>query len=215
MIESVIFLPYANTDPEHFLCKQQLTAKTYVNMEIKEYEDHKDGVDMMMDPVHGKLGQNIAFNPFTKRKIDVRQQTYSFFCGRCRLLDKKGRPLTMDDIKKDVEAGKRVIMIIQFKKKDLEMEPDLNIEVRSWVEQSKKLLDSDRLGDAEKLMHLPMKTLGIEVVDNKGTDKEEMLQLFYRDCKIVETKGSYTTVAVLVDRIEVYVDEEEEKNGKR
>lgn len=214
-IESVVFIPFANTDPEQFLSDKRFTTKQYVNMEIKEYEDHKDGVDMMMDPVSGRLGENIAVNPFEKRRIDVKQQSYSFFCGRCRLLTPKGQLMSMGQIKEYIQSGKKFLTILQYKKRDLEMEPDLNIEVQSWAQESKKLLDTDRINDEEKIIHLPMKTLGIEIVINKDMDNEEKWQLLYQKCKIVKIMGSYTSVVLLVDHIDVYVDEDEAKEKKQ
>lgn len=214
-IESVVFIPFANTDPEQFLSDKKFTTKQYVNMEIKEYEDHKDGVDMMMDPANDLLGKNIAINPFDKRTINVKQQSYSFFCGRCRLLTPKGQLMSMDQIKEHIKSGKKFLTILQYKKRDLEMEPDLNIEVQSWAQESKKLLDTDRLNDEEKIMHLPMKTLGIEIVVNKGMNDEEKWQLLYQKCKIVKVMGSYTSVVLLVDHIDVYVDEDEAKEKKQ
>lgn len=216
-LESVVFIPFANSDPERFLSDKKFTTKQYVNMEIKEYEDHKDGVDMMMNPVSGRLGENIAFNPFEKRKMNIRQQSYTFFCGRCRLLTAKGQPtpMTLDEIKGHIADGKKFLAVMQYKKQDLEREPDLNSEVMSWAKESKKLLDTDRVDDKEKIMHLPMKTLGIEIVRNKGMEDEEKYQLLFQKCKIVKIMGTYTTVVLLVDHIEVYVDEDEVKNEKK
>lgn len=214
-LNAIIYIPYANTNPENFQYRGQhdLTVKTYFDMENNELKEFRGKVDHVMNPFNGIFGNNMAINPFygpgkeqDKRVIKVRTQKMVFACVRCFLRDRRGKPLTMDEIMKYIEDRNRFLMILQLKQKDLEFEPDLHTEVRSWVDESMRLLNvsPELLTDEEKLLHLPVKTLGIEVFE--GDDFENRKQLLFRDCKVVEKKGSLTSLALLVKRVDPYVD---------
>lgn len=184
------------------------------NAEIKEF---KGKVDYVMNPYNEIFGNNIAINPFygpnadkDKRVIKVKTQRTIFACIRCLLRNKFGKSMTMDELREHVADRKRFVMILQLKEADLKFDPDLHTEVKSWVEESLKLLKSDFLTDEEILKHLPVKTLGIESVEG-----DEKMQLLFRDCKIVEKKGSITTLAILVKRVDPYIDPDTRKGKQK
>ena len=76
-MKATIYIPFANGDAvKGFRYDgEELTAKKYVKMEENEYYGHRDGVDHM---VVSSLGNNMAFNNYEKRKINVKNQTYAF-----------------------------------------------------------------------------------------------------------------------------------------
>lgn len=212
-MENIVYIPYANTDPANFLYRgeKKLTEKVYVNMEIKEYEDHKDGVDYMMSKDNGFFGYNIADNDFEKRVIRCKQQTYSHWASRCRLLDKSGRPLSYNEIVTHIHNRDRFVFILQLKVDDIKNEPDLLIDIKQWTSESNKILNCDRITDEEKIIHLPMKDLSISC--KEFPNSTNLLNVIFRECKIVELKGlaeDYelgqvpSTFAILVKRLDEY-----------
>ena len=214
-MECLVYIPHANTDHKNFIYRGNIniTNKMYMDMERKEHEQFEEPIDVVMDPASGIFGNNIAINPYwndrNKRHLGIKAQKIQYACCRCRLLNRQGKEFSMDDLKELVEKRNKFIMIVQLKQKDLDFEPDLTIEIRSWLEESMKLLNSPKFTDEEKVLHLPMKTLGIEVRENENS---EVLQLLFRDCKIVERKSAgLTTIAMLVKRVDEYIDPDNRK----
>lgn len=216
-MESVIYIPHANTDHRNFIYRGNvdITTKMYLNMELKEHAEFERPIDIAMDPMYGMFGNNMAINPWwsdnSKRKLGIRAQKTIYSCARCIVKNRYGRPFTMENVKELVESRSKTVVIIEFKAMDMEREPDMLTEVKSWTNESMKILniDPNRVSDEEKVLHLPMKTLGIEFKEGEGDDAE-ILRVLFRDCKVVERKG-VNSVGLLVKRVDEYVDPDERK----
>lgn len=211
-MDSIIYFPYANTDPDNFIYRGQhkITVESFIGMEKREKHEFDGKIEYVMDPFNEIFGNNIAVNPFfgpnaeqDKRVIKVRTQKMVFACLRCRLINKNNKPMTFEELKEHVDNRDRFAMVLQLKEADLKFDPDLQIEIKSWVKESEQLwnVDPDILPVEQKLMHLPVKTLGIEVMEG-----EERMQLLFRECKVLQKKGAYTTLLLLVKRVDPYVD---------
>ena len=72
-----LYIPFANGDAVNGFKYEgeELTAKKYIKMEEDEYYGHRRSVDHM---VITSLGNNMSYNDYEKRKINVKNQTYAF-----------------------------------------------------------------------------------------------------------------------------------------
>ena len=191
-MKATIYIPFANGDAVKGFCYEgeELTAKKYVKMEENEYYGHKDGVDYM---VVSSLGNNMAYNNYKKRKINVKNQTYAFHKCEGNIRNINGSEITVTQLDR-LWANKEE----QFKNK-----PDLETDLKMWIQDSQKIMNIDKLSDEEKVFHLPKKDFKIDFDNGKSHAVLKNCKFAKLLSSIVKANGEpmITSFAMIIERI--------------
>jgi hypothetical protein len=192
-MEVTLYIPYANGDCVNgFRYDKPLSTKEYVKMETTEYESHKRGVDTMIST---QLGQNIAYNNYEKRRIDVTKQSYAYHTCKCRILNVEGKDETLNEMIGLSRTKEKFVSILSLSPTDIRKDADLQIDLRQWLSESCRIQDCTHITDAEKLKHLPIK-------DFKITIKDDNSNAILKGCKCIDLDSSdISRFAVLVERV--------------
>lgn len=189
----VIYIPYANGNCRTgFNYDKEITAKQYVQMETKEYEDHKEAVDNMMTT---RFGENMAINMYRKRKFNYKQQSYDYHKCKCFVLNENGRRYTEEELREFEKAGESFVAIINLNEKQLRDEPDLETDLKQWFNDSGKVKSCDVLSDEEVMYHLPKKDFMVSCEGN--------VEFYLKDCKFLEFMSTryINSFAIIVSKI--------------
>lgn len=161
-----LYIPFANADAVNGFRYEgeELTAKKYVGMEEDEYYGHRDGVDHM---VVSSLGNNMAYNPYEKRKINVKNQSYAFhLCdGNIRNID--GSEVTVSQLDRLWANKEQFALFIYLNEVQFNKKPDLETDLKMWIRDSMKIMNITGLSDEEKMFHLPKKDFKIDFDNGK------------------------------------------------
>lgn len=197
-----LYIPFANGDAVNGFKYEgeELTAKKYVKMEETEYYGHKDGVDQM---VVSSFGNNMAYNPFQKRKINVKNQTYAFHKCDGNIRNINGSEVTTTQLDRLWGNKEQFALYIYLNEKEFVMKPDLETDLKMWIQDSLKILNTTKLDEVEKMKHLPKKDFKIDF-DN------ETSHAVLKNCKFVKLLSSIrktngepmiTSFAIIIERI--------------
>lgn len=165
-MKATVYIPFANGDAVNGFRYdgEELTSKKYVRMEEDEYYNHRDGVDTMM-PLNGT---NIAANGFTKRKFNIKNQAYAFHkCdGNIRNIDNTDVTVTQLD---RLWANKEQFgLFVYLDEQQFNKKPDLETDLKIWIQDSQKIMNITRMSDEEKVLHLPKKDFKIDFDNGKS-----------------------------------------------
>ena len=180
-----LYIPFANGDAVNGFKYEgeALTAKKYVEMEETEYYDHKDGVDHM---VVTSLGNNMAYNPYQKRKINVRNQNYGFHKCDGNIRNINGSEVSVSQLDRLWANKEQFGLFIYLDEKQFMSKPDL-----------------ETLSEGEKVFHLPKKDFKIDI-DNGKT------HAVLKNCKFAKLLSTIrkangepmiTSFALIIERI--------------
>lgn len=201
-MKAVIYIPFGNGDAVNGFRYEgeELTAKKYVRMEEDEYYGHKDNVDQM---VSTSLGNNMSVNPFEKRKINVKNQNFSFHkCdGNIRNID--GSDITTTQLDRLWANNEQFGLYVYLNEEQFRKKPDLETDLKMWIQDSQKIMNITKLSDEEKVFHLPKKDFKIDFNDGKS-------HAVLRNCKFAKLLSSIrkangepmiTSFAMIVERV--------------
>ena len=198
-MKAIIFIPYANGScTKGFRYDKPLSAQQFVQMETKEYNDHKDGVDMMMTT---RYGDNMAINMYDKRRFKYTQQNYAYHKCNCAIMDIEGGQMSLNELKRYAETKEQFILILNLNEKQIKEDPDLETDLRMWFDESNKVKNCNRLSDVEVMYHLPKKDFKLKI-------EEGNLNAVLKDCKFVKFMSSsfINAFAIIVNKI-IFVKE--------
>lgn len=196
-MKAKFYIPYAQGDcVRGFSYDREIKAKDYARMELKEYNDHKRGVDQM---VSSSMGYNMAINPFKKRKFDYNKQKYQFHECNCRLLNVDGEDETLADLDRMYRAKEKFVEIIQLNIDEYLKNPDMETDLNMWIQESNKVSNCNKLSDEEVIFYLPKKDFKIYIEEDKST-------AVLKDCKFLKRMGSKNSFAIMVDKI-IFINE--------
>ena len=173
-MKATIYIPFANADAVKGFCYEveELTANKYVKMEEDEYYTHKDGVDHM---VVSSLGNNMAYNNYKKRTINVKNQTYAFHRCEGNIRNINGSEITVTQLD------------------------------RLWAnkQDSQKIMNINKLSDEEKVFHLPKKDFKIDFDNGKSHAVLKNCKFAKLLSSIVKANGEpmITSFAMIIERI--------------
>ena len=199
-----LYVPFANGDPEKGFKYEgeELTAKKYVKMEEEEYYTHKQGVDHM---VVTSLGENMAYNTYKKRKIKVKNQSYSFHKVEANIRNSDNTEITVTQL--DRLWGNKeqfgLFVYLNIDEQGFMRKPDLEIDLKMWIKDSQKIFNISELSDVEKVYHLPKKDFKIDF--NNGENHAVL-----KNCKFAKLLSSVrkangeamiTSFAIIVEKI--------------
>lgn len=155
---------------------KEIDQVEYANMLIKDFNDHTAGVDDMMA---SRFGRNMAANPFQKEKRKYRQQKQEFFCIDCYLSDKEFADMKIESLLDHYKKGESFIVVVRFKNvQDIKADPDIEIDLKMWMKETRKIEMADNLTDVEKFKAFSKKDL-------KLTFRESKMSAVLLDCKMV------------------------------
>lgn len=201
-MKATIYFPYTQGDAKYDYLYQgrDISSEEYAKLNVAEYNKHKVGVDLMMNKETGRFTHNISKNGFKKKRRNFKKVTYSFFECPCRLMNPKTQEITFDELMAIADGGKKSILMMQLDRGCVKQQGELNVELNSWVRQSRKILTEPRLSKEERIFHLPKKD--IQIYD----DDHNELPILLEGCKIVQTKNVVTTFVILINSVKVGVN---------
>ena len=197
-----LYIPFANGDAVNGFKYEgeELTARKYVKMEETEYYGHKDGVDQM---VVTSFGNNMAYNPFQKRKVNVKNQTYAFHKCEGNVRNINGSEVNTTQLDRLWVNKEQFALYVYLNEKEFIMKPDLETDLKMWIKDSLKILNTTKLDEVEKMKHLPKKDFKIDFDNNKS-------HAVLKNCKFVKLLSSIrkangepmiTSFAIIIERI--------------
>lgn len=197
-----LYIPFANGDAVNGFRYEgeEITPKKYANMEYKEYNDHKDGVDHM---VITSLGNNMSYNPYQKRKINVKNQTYAFHRCEANIRNINGSDITTVQLDRLWADKEQFGLYIYLNEQEFMQKPDLETDLKMWIQDSQKIMNITKLSDEEKMFHLPKKDFKIDFDGGKS-------HAVLKNCKFGKLLSSIkkangepmiTSFAMIIERI--------------
>lgn len=197
-----LYIPFANGDAVNGFKYEgeELTARKYVKMEETEYYGHKDGVDQM---VVTSFGNNMAYNPFQKRKVNVKNQSYAFHKCEGNVRNINGSEVNTTQLDRLWASKEQFALYVYLNEKEFIMKPDLETDLKMWIKDSLKILNTTKLDEVEKMKHLPKKDFKIDFDNNKS-------HAVLKNCKFVKLLSSIrkangepmiTSFAIIIERI--------------
>ena len=162
-----LYIPFANGDAVNGFKYEgeELTAPKYVKMEEKEYYGHKDGVDHM---VVTSLGNNMAYNPYQKRKVNVKNQVYAFHKCDSNIRNINGSDVSVSQLDRLWANKEQFGLFIYMDEQQFMTKPDLETDLKMWIQDSQKIMNIANLSDEEKMFHLPKKDFKIDFDNGKS-----------------------------------------------
>jgi len=197
-----LYIPFANGDAVNGFNYEgeELTAPKYVKMEENEYYGHKDGVDHM---VVTSLGNNMAYNPYKKRKINVKNQSYAFHKCDGNIRNINGSEITVTQLDRLWANKEQFGLFIYLNEQEFIRKPDLETDLKMWIQDSQKIMNIAKLSDEEKMFHLPKKDFKIDFDNGKS-------HAVLKNCKFAKLLSSIkkangepmiTSFAMIIERI--------------
>lgn len=197
-----LYIPFANGDAVNGFNYEgeALTAKKYVKMEETEYYEHKDGVDHM---VVTSLGNNMAYNPYQKRKINVKNQVYAFHKCDGHIRNINGSEVSVSQLDRLWVNKEQFGLFVYLDEKQFIAKPDLETDLKMWIQDSQKIMNIDKLSEEEKVFHLPKKDFKIDIDNGKS-------HAVLKNCKFAKLLSTIrkangepmiTSFALIIERI--------------
>lgn len=196
-MKGVIYVPYANGNCiTGFNYDKPLSAQQYIRMEKKEYDDHTEGIDTMMDRKTGRFGNNLAINFYQKRHYNYNHQDYEYHQCDCYVLNIDGKPQSFDELMHYEKTKEPFVMKLNLSHDKLKNDIDLETDIKMWINESNKVIKCKGLSDVEVMYHLPKKDLKLYL-------PEKDVAFILKDCKFLEILSSdyINSFAILVNKI--------------
>lgn len=162
-----LYIPFANGDAVNGFKYEgeKLTPKKYADMEETEYYEHRDGVDHM---VITSFGNNMSYNPYQKRKIKVKSQNYAFHKCDGNIRNINGSDISTLQLDRLWANHEQFGLFVYLDEKQFMTKPDLETDLKMWIQDSQKIMKIDSLTEEEKVFHLPKKDFKIDFDNGKS-----------------------------------------------
>ena len=187
-MRATLYVPYSNGDPVRgFSTERDFTREQYAGMMIKDYESHRDGVDVTFSE---RFGSNLAYNPFVKERRNYGKQDYYFAEVECQVYDIDNKDASIDELLSYKRTGEPFVVILALL--NLSSDPDLETDVSVWERECVKVNGSNRMTEDEKLKCLSKKDLKLKFKDSKYVSILrgcKMIDVFYRNKFAVLVEG--------------------------
>lgn len=194
-MNATLFVPYSNGDCINGFKyeKGNIDKKEYVHIMETEYDKYRDSIDAT---VRSSFSRNMSINPFQKQNNKYKAQTYYFNECSCKVYNIKNEDCHIDELIHYFQTKDEFVIILEIK--NLTSNPDVESDLKQWINDSNKINNSYRLSEEEKIFNLPKKDFKLKF------DKEKSTAIL-KDCKLFEYQG-YSVFAILVKNI-VFVRE--------
>lgn len=201
-MKATIYIPFANGDAVNGFKYEgeELTAKKYVKMEENEYYGHRQGVDRM---VISSLGNNMACNNYQKRRINVKNQNYAFHKCEGNIRNSDGSEISVAQLDRRYVNNEQFALFVYLNETEFKTKPDLETDLKMWIQDSQKIFNIQKLTDEEKVFHLPKKDFKIDFDEGKS-------HAVLKNCKFAKLLSTIrkangepmiTSFAMIVERI--------------
>jgi rubrerythrin len=160
-------MPFANGDAINGFKYEgeELTPKKYVKMEEDEYYGHCNTVDEM---VISSLGNNMSYNPYEKRVINVKNQSYVFHLCDGNIRNINGSDITVTQLERLWINKEQFGLYIYLDNEQFSKKPDFETDLKMWIQDSQKIMNINGMPEEYKLLHLPKKDFKIDFNDGKS-----------------------------------------------
>lgn len=187
---ATLFVPYSNGDCVNGFQyeKGTISKEEYVRIMETEYEKYRDSID---ETVRTSFSQNMSINPFQKQNNKYKQQTYYYNECKCNVLDIRGNNCEIDELITYYQTKEEFVIILDIK--NLSSNPDVESDLKQWIQDSNKINNSYKLTDEEKIFNLPKKDFKLKFINEGST-------AVLRECKLFEYQG-FGKFAILVKNI--------------
>jgi hypothetical protein len=170
---------------------KEITKEEYAKLVIESYNRYKDGIT---DTLNRKgIGRNLALNEITKENVKYKQNVYYFTETKVNLYDMNDREPSIDTLIRYYQTGEPFVLKINMYHLGDEKLSDLESDIKNWGRESRKIMNSPKFTDAEKIMGLSKKDLKIKFDDAKSC-------AILKNCKMFEYVNNRKFV-FLVERI--------------
>lgn len=188
-----VHIPYGFGDCVYgFSYDGVITEKDYIKKMIKEYNDHKHGIDEMMMT---SFTRNIARNNYVKEKNKYKQQEQEFGELRCYIDDSNFEPMTLETLLDYYDSNKGFVIVVRIAdKRDLIDNPDIETDLKSWQTESVKIDRINSMSNVDKFKSLSKKDLKLTFT------KESKMAAILKECKMVNVYNNMK-FALWVDKI--------------
>lgn len=195
-----LYIPFGYGDCiDGFKYEGVISEAEYIKKIITDYNIHKIGVDEMM---HTSFSRNMARNTYTKENNVYKQTKGGFGEVKCYIDNKDFDAMSIDDLLDNFEQKKSFPIIIRIYNRK-EIDPDVEIDLRSWMSEYAKVDRLKKYSDAEKFKVLSKKDLKLTF------DEKSKMAAILKNCKIVNVYSNMK-FALWVDKI-IFVKEITEK----
>ena len=192
---ATLYVPYSNGDCVNGFRydKDPISKQQYIKLMETEYNKYRNQIDTT---VRTSLSHNMSINRFQKLSNKYKAQTFYYNECDCKVYDIKGNDCQIDELIHYFRTGEEFVIKIDVG--NLLKTPDVETDLRMWINESNKIHTSRRLTEEEKLIHLPKK-------DFKMKFRKEGSMAILKDCQLLESY-SYSNFAILVKEI-IFVKE--------
>lgn len=200
-MKAVIYIPFANGDAVNGFNYEgeELTPKKYINMEEHEYYDNRECVDHM---VVSSLGNNMSYNTYKKRKIKVKNQKYSFHECNGNIRNTDGSEITVSQLDRRWTNREQFGIYVYLDASEFSKKPDLETDLKMWIQDSQKIMNIESLTTEEKVFHLPKKDFKIDFDNNNhAVLKNCKFAKLLSSIKKANGEPTITAFAMIVERI--------------
>lgn len=169
-----------------------ITEREYIQKMIKDYNDHKYGVDEMMTT---SFTHNIARNNYTKENNKYRQQKQEFGELKCYIDDSNFEGMTLEKLLEYYDKNKGFVIVVRIaNKRDLIDNPDIETDLKSWQTESVKIDRIKSMSSIDKFKSLSKKDLKLTF------SEDSKMAAILKECKMVNVYNN-TKFALWVDKI--------------
>lgn len=163
-------------DTEHINCETNLkiSNEEYGDMVYNQYKQNDRAIEAYTRGYRPLVGpydvdsNRLQYNDLTFENIECEAQ----------IMDVKKQEINDDWLRTYVSNGKMSLLIVNINPSDIE--PNLESEIRFWMDDSIRLLTDDELDDTTKLKYLPTRSFKIRTDEGEYT---------IDNCKIVENRS--------------------------
>lgn len=193
-MKAVLYVPYSNGDAYNgFKYEGKITKEEYAKKMLEYYNSHKDGIDCVIGSKG--LGRNIAINPYRKEKGKYNQQTFYYQPVEAKVFDIEGMDEKIDELIHFYKTGEQFIVIIALLNlSSADESGELESDIKAWTTESRKINNTNRMTEDEKIKSLSKKSLKLKFKDSKSS-------AILKNCKMVEVY-SRNKFALLVESID-------------
>lgn len=176
-----LIIPVVDTD--HINCDTDInmTREEYGDMAYNTYKRNDKAIDAYTRGIRPRSEYNNPYITETEYNRGYRKYDDLVFQDvecEAQIMDVKKQEISDEWLKEYVYNGKMLLLIVNINPSDID--PNVESELRFWMDDSGRLLNDTTLDDTTKLKYLP--TRSFKIVTDEGEYKIE-------NCKLVENRS--------------------------
>lgn len=170
---------------------RDFTKEEYAKMVVDSYKKYKGGIIETLN--QRGIGHNLALNNLKKENVRFKATANYFVGTKINLYDLNNQEPSIDILIHYYQTGEPfILMINMYHLGDMEL-ADLESDIKNWGRESRKIMNSKKFTEAEKITGLSKKDLKLKFDDAKSC-------AILKNCKMIEYINN-RKFAFLVERI--------------